>query len=357
MPTTRGARRAAAARQILELPADVLSLVLYQLTLAHDIAAVAPTCRVVCDAVKLAMKARPFSSEVVTLAGHGGCVRCMAAAPDGRIITGSDDRTIKVWCDGACERTIQAHTNKVEVVAVLPGGVRFISGSFDGTVKLWTLDGALEHTYHVGEVRCAAALPDGTHFVVGRYSPKPCEVRLYHVDGTLVYTFQGHADSVMAVAVSRDGQHILSGSTDGVKVWNVATKSLVSTWTQSGDLHSGAVIAMAAMPDGQRILCGFQHSTVRVWLLNGTLKNTIKLHTGHVLALVALSDNQHALSGSMDNTVKLFNVNGGAVLRTFKHHTNIVRSLALLPDGRRFVSGSYDKTACIAYHGLAPFEF
>ena len=48
----------------------MLGLVLYQLPLAHDIAAVAPTCHALCDAAKLANKARPFSGEVVTLAGH-----------------------------------------------------------------------------------------------------------------------------------------------------------------------------------------------------------------------------------------------------------------------------------------------
>ena len=92
MPTSRATRAAAARaaeRQLLELPADVLGLVLYQLPLAHDIAAVAPTCRALCDAAKLALKLRPFSGEVVTLAGHTHTVTCVAAAPDGRIITGS----------------------------------------------------------------------------------------------------------------------------------------------------------------------------------------------------------------------------------------------------------------------------
>ena len=72
MPTTRATRAAAraAARTLIELPTDALGLVLYQLTLAHDIAAVAPTCHALCDAAKLAMKLRPFSGEVVTLAGH-----------------------------------------------------------------------------------------------------------------------------------------------------------------------------------------------------------------------------------------------------------------------------------------------
>jgi hypothetical protein len=360
MPTTRARRAAARAaeRRLIELPADVLGLVLYQLTLAHDIAAVAPTCHALCDAAKLAAKARPFSGEVVTLRGHAGMVRGVAAASDGRIITGSYDRTVKVWRDGACELTIQAHTEDIECVAVLPGGARFVTGSDDRTAKLWTLDGVLERTLETGSwVWSVAALPDGVHFVVGLGNGSG-EVKLYHVDGTLVHAFEGqsrsvygHSDTVWSVAATPDGQHIISGSGDGtVKVWNVADKSLVSTCRG----HVNEVNAVAAMPDSQRILSGSHDKTIRVWRLDGTLKNTFELHTSHVYAVVALPDNQHALSGSMDKTVKLFNVNDGAVLRTFRHHTRAVRCLALLPDGLRFVSGAWDRTACIAYHGLAP---
>ena len=207
------------------------------------------------------------------------------------------------------------------------------------------------------------------HFVVGtldNYAVGDGDVRLFHVDGTLVHTFKGHYvdhdNDMRAVAVTADGQHIISGSMDSlVRVWSVATKSLVSTC----EGHTGPVYAVAAMPDGQRILSGGNDNTVRVWLLNGTLQNTFRLHTNYVLGIpspntgivwtvVAMPDNRHALSGSKDTTVKLFNVNDGVVLRTIRHHTDNVLCLALLPDGLRFVSGSTDKTARIAYHGLAP---
>ena len=157
-----------------------------------------------------------------------------------------------------------------------------------------------------------------------------------------------------------DGQHIVSGSMDHtVKVWSVATKSLVSTCGRGQQRshigHNDDVMAVAAMPDGQRILSGGVDQTVRVWLLNGTLENTFQLHTGAVSALVALPDNQHALSGSADKTVKLFNVNDGAVLRTFKHHTEsreLPGAAARRPPLRQ---RRERRTACIAYHGLAPF--
>ena len=360
-------RRMEPAKKLLlaDLPADVVQHILVRIQLAHHIARSAPTCKVVSVAVRNAIKVRQFSTQVVTLAGHTRGVNCVAAAPDGRVLTGSYEHTVKVWRDGACERTIQATRASsrwriVMAVAVLPGGARFVSGSQDGTAKLWTLDGELERTFEVGsEVNCVAALPDGVHFVVGLggFGHYRGEVRLYHVDGTLVHTFKGHTNRVYAapveaVAVTPDGQHIISGSMDKlVKVWSVATKSLVSTC----EGHTNWVRAVAAMPDGQRILSGGADNTVRVWLLNGTVETIFsELHIATVNALVALPDNQHALSGSGDKTVKLFNVNDGAVLRTFKHHNDEVRCLALLPDGLRFVSGSDDHTARIVYHGLAP---
>ena len=109
-------------------------------------------------------------------------------------------------------------------------------------------------------------------------APWPHEVRLYHVDGTLVHTFKGHTHYVYAVAVTRDGQHVISSSADNtVKVWSVASKSLVSTCgeedNEDHDIgHTDSVYAVAAMPDGQRILSGGHDQTVRVWLLDGTLK-------------------------------------------------------------------------------------
>lgn len=357
---------------LTDLSTDALGLVLMRLAgRARDIARVASVNRAFRNAARIAEQAhRCVCYET------GQPVMCVAAVPDGRIITGSDSMTnhLQVWLNGVCECTIQAHTNGVYAVAVLPGdlsgpvvvhhdsiaggkrGARFISGSADGTAKLWTLDGALERTFSAGDdVACIAALPDGVHFVLGTYNKM---ARLYHVDGTLVHTFEAHSgDLVSALAVTRDGQYIISGG-DGrdasVKVWSVATKSLVSTCIG----HRNDINAVAAMPDGQRILSGSCDTTVRVWLLDGTPENTFELHTGGVAALVTAPDNQHALSaGSGD--VKLFNVNDGAVVRTFMH-TAKANCLALLPDGLRFVCGydglRSDPTAQIVELGLNMFK-
>ena len=55
---------------LADLPADVVQHILGRLTLAHHIARIAPTCKVVSVAARNAMKVRKFSGEVVTLVGH-----------------------------------------------------------------------------------------------------------------------------------------------------------------------------------------------------------------------------------------------------------------------------------------------
>ena len=121
MPTTRAARAAAAraARCLTSvLPADVLGLVLYQLPLAHDIALAGLTCRALRDAAKLALKLRPYSGEVVTLAGHttGHLYSVVALGPT---VTSSPAPLTRPSRSGAtaCVRTIQAHDQFIWSVA------------------------------------------------------------------------------------------------------------------------------------------------------------------------------------------------------------------------------------------------
>ena len=75
-----------------------------------------------------------------SLEGHTHLVTAVALSADGRtIVSGSFDRTVKVWDahDGRLLRSLEGHTDAVRAVAVSPDGRTIVSGSHDRTVKVW----------------------------------------------------------------------------------------------------------------------------------------------------------------------------------------------------------------------------
>jgi len=88
---------------------------------------------------------------VRSLRGHTGSVWAVHIDERGTI-SGSSDKTIRVWKDGTIRQTLTGHNNSVRCLKVQ--GKWLVSGSSDHTVKLWSpLSGAASRTlHHKGEV-------------------------------------------------------------------------------------------------------------------------------------------------------------------------------------------------------------
>ena len=87
----------------------------------------------------------------------------MLALPNGVIITGSQDKAIRIWFQGELQSEIpNAHDDIIRQFSEVPG-VGFVSCSNDEKVKLWTIDGKPISTFagHQGFVFSVCTLANG----------------------------------------------------------------------------------------------------------------------------------------------------------------------------------------------------
>ena len=281
-----------------------------------------------------------------TLNGHSDYVHSVAYSPDGsRIISGSDDNTIKIWDVniGTCLKTLEGHSNYVGSVSFSPDSIRIISGSYDKTIKIWdaNMGVCIKSLYgHSGYVQSVAYSPDGSRIISGSADKT---IKMWDSNtGVCIKTLKGHSFWVNSVAYSPDGIRIISGSGDEtIKIWDANMETCLKTLEE----HSGSVWSVAYSPDGSRIISGSDDKTIKIWDSNtGVCLKTLKGHSYSVLSVAYSSDGKYIISGSWDNTIKIWDANTGECVRTLMGHLGRVRSVAYSPDGTRIISGSMDKT-------------
>ena len=148
---------------------------------------------------------------------------------------------------------------------------------------------------------------------------------------------KGIRKEIFSVAVSTDGQRIVTGSLDHTaKIWDATTGNSLEFTN-----HTQGVWAVAFSPDGRRVVSGSWDKTARVWDANSG-KELIALakQTNAVFSVAFSPDGQTIVTGSKDGTVQLWDAWSGAHRQTFDGHQRPVFSVSFSPDGQRIISGA-----------------
>lgn len=235
-------------------------------------------------------------------------VATLAFLPDGRQLAATSrvpyDPIVRIWDtrDGHLQRTLDRHADAVEGVAFSPDGKQMATSSFDGTVRLWSLEDGEEQQIleadRLAKLGPPSISPDGMLVAVDTVTrqaivwdlasgqrrasyPATRDFALFSPGGRIlallsgehaikllesrtgkpVWLLKGHEEPIDYVAFSGDGNLMVSADATSIRLWDVPRSKLVRN-LKSDDRK---IAAVALSSRGRNLAAADSRGQIRLW--------------------------------------------------------------------------------------------
>jgi len=250
------------------------------------------------------------------LKGHNGWVTSIATSAENPdlLLTGSRDKSLCVWTItrdeqyGVQRRLLTGHGHFVQDIVISSDGQFALSGSWDGTLRLWDLSLGVTTRRFVGhskDVLSVAFSADNRQIVS---ASRDKTIKLWNTLGECKYTIEenGHQDWVSCVRFSPNPQApiIVSAGWDKVvKVWSLQNCKLRNNLTG----HTGYINTVTVSPDGSLCASGGKDGTARLWDLNEG-KHLYSLNAGDIIHALTFSPTRYWLCAATQSGIKVWDL-------------------------------------------------
>ncbi|RWO27229.1 c-type cytochrome [Mesorhizobium sp.] len=272
------------------------------------------------------------------LRGHGGPVRAISVAPDGKTVaTGSFDTKAIIWSleTGEARDVLLFHEGEVTAVAALPNG-RFASAGADGRIAIWQIgrgEPAQILEGHTGPVADLELSPDGSMLASASWDTT---VRLWPLAGGPARVLEGHRANVNALAFLADATLVSAGYDATVIFWP----------SQAGAAPLRAIMPTPlnalARASGDRLFVAGADGQLRLLDRRGKVQLEVPVLGKPVTALAATPDANYLAIAGIGDAILLLDAVSLSTIRTFDTSGVAVWSLAFAAGGKTLLAGGAD---------------
>ncbi|CAH1113976.1 unnamed protein product [Psylliodes chrysocephalus] len=323
------------------------------------------------------------------LEGHTSDVSCCDFASTSTIVTGSSDKTIRIWDWkvglGYQERPsspLRGHKYQVTCVRVSPQGSLLASASVDGTAVLWNIHNCAK-LYTITQVngdaiRVCRFSPDSAVLITAGDNGAVCIWDLVH--RSLIKTIFDHEGTTQSLAFTPDSYYLVTAcSLEIVLVWN--TQHLIDTTSDAtcvpvAKADNAQDLGVFCVDISKHIIFDKNNPLIRQYrLASSGNSNEIKIWTiiaksvvkeksptisevtldlfdvydGHTSSVTCIRYNNsgdYLVSTSVDKLVKVWD-NDGNCIASLQGHSRYVNCAAISKDLSVIISGSNDKSIIV----------
>ena len=218
------------------------------------------------------------------ISGHKGWVKCVDVDPSNEFfVTGSQDRTIKIWnlFTGQCKLTLTGHIHTVRGVIISKKHPYMFSCGEDKKLVCWDLE-----------------------------------------QNKVIRNYHGHLSGIYCIKLHPELNILFSGGRDSaIRIWDIRTKKQINVL--SGHKHT--INSIESQIFEPQLISGSHDKTIKTWDLR-TMKcmTTLTNHKKAIRSLCINSNNEYTyLSAAADN-VKVWKCPQSIFLRNFNKRPNSI---------------------------------